>query len=64
MSEHFDLQRGYRKWYPLVQNTYLWCYGILTKMKQNANIIVFVVNDKEHKKTQYADDTILVVWTH
>lgn len=53
MSDQFDKQRGCRQGYPIAPNLFL----ITILIDQNTNIKGIVENGREHKVTQYADDT-------
>ena len=62
LSEQFVVQRGCRQGDPIAPYLFLLCAEILAMLiKQNVNINGIVVNNKEHKITQYADDTSLIL---
>lgn len=62
LSEQFDIQRGCRQGDPVAPYLFLLCAEILAILiKRNKDIKGIIVNDKEHKISQYADDTSLTL---
>ena len=62
LSEQFVVQRGCRQGDPIAPYLFLLCAEILAMLiKQNVNIKGIVINNKEHKITQNADDTSLIL---
>ena len=62
LSEQFNVERGCRQGDPVAPYLFLLCVEILAILiKQNNDIKGIVINDKEHKLSQYADDTSLAL---
>ena len=62
LSEQLDVERGCRQGDPVAPYLFIICAEILAIMiKQNKDIKGIVINDKEHKISQYADDTSLTL---
>lgn len=62
LSEQFDIYRGCRQGDPIAPYLFILCAEILAILvKQNTCIKGIVVNGKEHKISQYADDTTLLL---
>lgn len=58
MSDFFYLKRGCRQGDPISPYIFLLCAEVLGQMiRKNRNIKGILINDKEFKLTQYADDT-------
>ena len=62
LSEQLNIERGCRQGDPVAPYIFLLCVEILALLiKQNKDIKGIVINDKEHKLSQYADDTSLAL---
>ena len=62
LSEQINIERGCRQGDPIAPYLFLLCAEILAILiKQNKDIKGIVVNEKEHKLSQYADDTSLAL---
>lgn len=62
LSVQFDIQRGCRQGDPVALYLFIICTEILSiLLKQNKDIKGIFVNNKEHKISQYADDTLLAL---
>jgi hypothetical protein len=62
LSEQFIVQRGCRQGDPIAPYLFILCAEILAILiKQNKDIKGIVINDEEHKISQYADDTSLAL---
>lgn len=62
LSVHFDIQRGCRQGDPVTSYLFIICAEILSILiKQNKNVKGILVNNTEHKISQYADDTLLAL---
>jgi hypothetical protein len=62
ISEQFNVERGCRQGDPVAPYLFLLCIVILAILiKQNNDIKGIVINDKEHKLSQFADDTSLAL---
>ena len=62
ISEQFTVQRGCRQGDPVSPYLFILCAEILAVLvKHNKNIRGIIVQNKEHKLSQYADDTSLTL---
>ena len=62
LSEQLDVERGCRHvGDPVAPYLLIICAEILAIIKQNKDIKGIVINDKDHKISQYADDTSLTL---
>ena len=62
LSEQFNIQRGYRQGDPITPYLFIRCAEILAILiKQNHDIGGKKIHDNDHKITQYADDTCLIL---
>lgn len=64
LSTQFDIQRGCRQGDPVAPYLfilYVLYYSCLILIKQNNDIKGICINNTEHKISQYADDTSLVL---
>lgn len=62
LSKQISIERGCRQGDPIAPYLFLLCAEILSILiKQNNHIKGIFVNDKEHKISQYADDTLLTL---
>ena len=62
LSQQFEIQRGCRQGDPVAPYLFILCAEILAILiKQNKDIKGIFVYDKEHKLSQYADDTSLIL---
>jgi exonuclease III len=62
LSEQFDVQRGCRQGDPVAPYLFLLCAEILAILiERNKDIKGIIVNDKEYKISQFADDTSLTL---
>ena len=62
LSEQFNIQRGCRQGDPIAPCLFIICAEILAILiKQNHDIGGIIINGNEHKISQYADDTCLIL---
>lgn len=62
LSQQFEIQRGCRQGDPVAPYLFILCAEILAILiKQNKDIRGIFVYDREHKISQYADDTSLIL---
>ena len=62
ISEQFTVQRGCRQGDPVSPYLFILCAEILAVLvKHNKNIRGIIVQNKEHKLSQYSDDTSLTL---
>ena len=62
LSEQFNIQRGCRQGDPITPYLFIICAEILAILiKQNHDIGGIIINGNEHKISQYADDTCLIL---
>lgn len=62
LSQQFEIQRGCRQGDPVAPYLFIVCAEILAILiKQNRDIRGIFVYDREHKISQYADDTSLII---
>lgn len=62
MSDFFFLKRGCRQGDPISPYIFLLCAEVLGQMiRKNENIKGIIINDKEYKISQYADDTQILL---
>ena len=62
MSKVFNLRRGCRQGDPISTYLFILCAEILGKMvRKNNDIKGIIINGKEYKLSQYADDTQLIL---
>ena len=62
LSRSFDVERGCRQGDPLSPYLFILCAEILAEMiRKNENISGIVLNNKENKLSQFADDTSLTL---
>lgn len=62
LSQQFEIQRGCRQGDPVAPYLFILCAEILAILiKQNKDIRGICVYDREHKISQYADDTSLIL---
>ena len=62
LSSFFNIGRGCRQGDPISPFLFILCAEILAIMiRKNRNIKGIIINDKEHKLSQYADDTVFIL---